>query len=210
MSPLTATPRHSSLSHHVAGVASLFLLLAGSAPVAGAQRADSTRAGVTVPAVPRQPADSLLRPPISPRRAFLSSLLFPGAGQAALRRPVAGSIYVGAEMLSLFMIAKSREDLRLAKVAPDSIITGYEVDENDEPVLDPETGEPIPILAAHPLPPRVRARRQHLEDWFALLIFNHFFSAADAFVAAHLWEVPARVSVQPRPDGVAVSLNVAW
>ncbi|HEX6133121.1 MAG TPA: hypothetical protein VFZ24_04020, partial [Longimicrobiales bacterium] len=157
-----------------------------------------------------QPADSLLRPPISPRRAFLSSLLFPGAGQAALRRPVSGTVYATSEMMALFMIAKSVEDLRLAKAAPDSVITGYEVDESGNIIIDPETGEYVPIVEPHPLSPRIRARRQHLEDWIAFLIFNHFFSAADAFVAAHLWEVPARVSVHPRPEGVALALSIAW
>ena len=179
------------------GVATAFLLVA-AAP-ASAQRADSARAGAPAPVNPRQPADSLLRPPISPRRAFVSSFLFPGAGQAVLRRPVAGSIYASAELLSLFMIAKSREDLRLAEAVPHSIVVGFDLG-----------NPPAPILEAHPLPPRIRARRQHLEDWYAILIFNHFFSAADAFVAAHLWEVPARVSVVPHREGIAFAMSVAW
>ena len=196
--------------HRVAGVASLLILLFAAAREGEAQRADSARAGVGAPALSRQPADSLLRPPISPRRAFVSSLLFPGSGQAALRRPVSGTVYVTVEMLSLFMIAKSREDLRLAKAAPDSITVGFRTDDQGEVILDPETGEPIPIREVHPLAPRVSARRQHLEDWIALLIFNHFFSGADAFVAAHLWEVPARVSLVPGADRMALSVSIAW
>ena len=194
----------------VAGIALLLVFLLVAPRPGEAQRADSARSGVEATTLPRPPADSLLRPPISPRRAFVSSLLFPGSGQAALRRPVSGTVYVTAEMLSLFMIAKSREDLRLAKAAPDSIIVGFETDGDGQLVLDPDTGEPIPIREQHPLAPRVRARRQHLEDWIALLIFNHFFSGADAFVAAHLWEVPARVSLVPRPEGLALSVSVPW
>ena len=174
-----------------------------------AQRADSVRAAAP-PALPQAPADSLLRPPISPRRAFLSSLLFPGAGQAALRRPVSSTVYATSEVLALLMIAKSREDLRLAKEAPRDIIVGYRVTDDGLIIIDPASPEALNLVETHPLHPRIRARRQHLEDWVAFLIFNHFFSAADAFVAAHLWEVPARVSVQPRPDGLALSMSIAW
>ena len=183
--------------------------LLGAVPRAQAQVADSARVGVAAP--PRTPtrADSL-RPPISPRRAFLSSLLVPGSGQAALDRGVSGTVFVTTEVVSLFMIGKSLDDLRRAKAAPDSIIVGYEEDESGEVIIDPETGEPIPILEPGNLAARVSARRQHLEDWIALLIFNHFFAGADAYVAAHLWEVPARVSLDRGPRGLGISVRVAW
>ena len=147
------------LNRIAAGAIALLLV---AAPATSAQRADSARAGAAAPANPRQPADSLLRPPISPRRAFISSFLFPGSGQAVLRRPVSGTVYAGAELLSLFMIAKSREDLRLAKAAPDSIVVDFVRDDEGEIIIDPETGEPTPILEEHPLPPRLRARRHLL------------------------------------------------
>ena len=35
------------------------------------------------------------------------------------------------------------------------------------------------------------ARKTHVEDWEAALVFNHLISAADAFVAAQLWDLPA-------------------
>ena len=187
----------------------MLLVSAVAASPGGAQRADSARVGTPVPVV-QVPADSLLRPPISPRRAFLSSLVFPGAGQAALRRPVSGTVYATSEILALLMIAKSREDLRLAKAAPRDVFIGYRVHESGTIIIDPASPEALVIVEPHPLPPRIRARRQHLEDWVAFLIFNHFFSASDAFVAAHLWEVPARVSLQPRPAGLALSMSVTW
>jgi hypothetical protein len=56
----------------------------------------------------------------------------------------------------------------------------------------------------------VRARKQHVEDWVALLIFNHLFAAADAFVAAQLWDVPARVSVQRDGDRTRLTATVRW
>ena len=188
--------------------AALTLIVAIPLP-SQAQVADSARAGVPAqPAVPTR-ADSL-RPPISPRRAFLSSLLVPGSGQAALDRGVSGTVFVTTEILSLFMIGKSLDDLRRAKAAPDSIIIGYQTDASGEIIIDPETGEPIPIRQPGNLAARVSARRQHLEDWIALLIFNHFFAGADAFVAAHLWEVPARVSLDRVPRGAGISVRLAW
>ena len=43
---------------------------------------------------------------------------------------------------------------------------------------------------------RLRARRVHYEDWVAVIIFNHLFAGADAFVAAQLWDMPVRGSVR--------------
>ena len=48
---------------------------------------------------------------------------------------------------------------------------------------------------------RVRARRTHYEDWIAVLIFNHLIAGADAYVAAQLWDLPARVGVRADPRG---------
>src|SRR5688572_9527137 len=65
-------------------------------------------------------------------------------------------------------------------------------------------------FVASPLAGRVRARKQHVEDWVALLIFNHLFAAADAFVAAQLWDVPARVSVTRDGDRTRLTATVRW
>ena len=44
-----------------------------------------------------------------------------------------------------------------------------------------------------------------IEDWIALLVFNHLVSGADAFVAAHLWDLPAQVSTS---ESAPRTLNV--
>ena len=46
----------------------------------------------------------------------------------------------------------------------------------------------------------------------ALLIFNHLFSGADAYVAAHLWDLPANVAVRWLPGGpiVQAAVRVRW
>jgi hypothetical protein len=77
--------------------------------------------------------------------------------------------------------------------------------------VNPTTGVPDTAYAA----PRysselVRARRAHLEDWIAALVANHLISAADGFVAAHLWEVPVRVGFRRTQGGGTVSARVRW
>ena len=43
-----------------------------------------------------------------------------------------------------------------------------------------------------------------------LLIFNHLISAADAFVAAHLWNVPVEVHGSPSKMRATVSAKIRW
>jgi hypothetical protein len=160
------------------------------------QRGRPRRAATTA-AVP----DSVARPPISPRRAFLYSLVVPGQGQTSLHRPKAAALFATIELGSVAMIAKSRNDLRIARsrvrdsVVIDSTLTatGYTY-----------TKKPDRLVA------RIKARRLHVEDWMATLLFNHLFAGADAFVAAQLWDLPAQVSFQPMPRGAAVTVSVPW
>lgn len=165
-------------------------------------RADSARADSAPPAVVAAPIavgrDTVTGPPISPRGAFLRSLIVPGLGQAALDRGTAGGIFVSLEALSLLMTIKSKRDLRVARrLEADSLFVGF----------DP-SGDTL--FAPSPVAGRVRARKQHVEDWVALLIFNHLFAAADAFVAAQLWDVPARVSVTRDGDNTRLTATVRW
>jgi hypothetical protein len=119
-------------------------------------------------------------------------------GQAALDRGTAGGIFVSLEALSLLMTIKTKRDLRVARrLEADSVFFGIEPNGDTAFVPSPVAG-------------RVRARKQQLEDWLALLIFNHLFSAADAFVAAQLWDVPARVSVQRDGDRTRLTATVRW
>ena len=179
-----------------------------AATAAGAQvpadtvRADSARADSAAPAVVAAPIavgrDTVAAPPISPRSAFLRSLFVPGLGQAALDRGTAGGIFVSLEALSLLMTIKSKRDLRVARrLEADSVFFGFDA-----------SGDTV--FVASPVAGRVRARKQHVEDWVALLIFNHLFAAADAFVAAQLWDVPARVSVTRDGDNTRLTATVRW
>jgi hypothetical protein len=235
-------------------VASIVAASLAAAPVAAQQR-DSARAGVAAPAPAPQPQDTG-GPPVSPKRAFLSSLLVPGLGQAALDRGHTGALFVFVEALSLSMLQKSLADLREAKrLEGDSLAFGYTTQRGNATITDPLSGQPFTVqcregnapgfrpVSSQPrtsptvgidtvfaivCPTRwttrlVEARRTHVEDWVALLIFNHLISGADAFVAAHLWDLPGRVRVSsarrdlPRDERapafrppVAISLEVSW
>ena len=125
-------------------------------------------------------ADSLQR--ISPRGAFLRSLVLPGWGQSELGLPGRGGIYFTLEAGSLWMYFKSGQKLEEAR--------GVER-------IARETGEIGPD-DQHPL---VRDRANQKEDWLTLSIFWLFFSGADAFVAAHLQDFDVHVNAVPRPGG---------
>jgi hypothetical protein len=74
--------------------------------------------------------------------------------------------------------------------------------------VDPETGLPGQRIPS-PFPRAlVRARQAQFEDWLAVLLANHVFAGADAFVAAHLWDVPVRV--KGSPDSRSVSIVARW
>jgi hypothetical protein len=157
----------------------------------------------TTTKVPLAPVPAGIRPPLSPKRAFLYSVLVPGAGQAALDRYRTGGFFFLTEGLALALVHRSAEDLRIARqFKSDSTPASYQVDQSGQQVIGPD-GRPVVatwnvgrINAA-----RVRARRTHYEDWLAVVIFNHLFAGADAFVAAQLWDLPARVGVGSAPDG---------
>ena len=188
-----------------------------------AQVTDTTAAPAPVVTPAQPPGRDTLAPPtiliptqrpISPGRAFLRSLILPGSGQVAMDRSVAAGVYAFVEFAAIGMARKSALDLRQARRAPvDSTVVRYERDPTTgELVLDPETGQPIPAeFTISDVSGRVRARKQHFEDWIALLIFNHLFSAADAYVAAHLWDFPATVGATVAPGREArVTASIAW
>ena len=47
----------------------------------------------------------------------------------------------------------------------------------------------------------VDAKRQEVQDWLVLWVFNHFFSGAEAFVSAHLQDFPKDLKIRAFPDG---------
>jgi len=52
----------------------------------------------------------------------------------------------------------------------------------------------------------LKAKRQEVEDWLVLWVFNHLFSGAEAYVSAHLQDFPADLKIQAFPGGIGISL----
>lgn len=141
-----------------------------------------------------------LQPPIAPRRAFLYSLALPGYAQSILGRSKAGTLQVAFEAASLVMIRQSAADVREARRnVADSIPVSY---------VDPN-GSLVTRYARTTFPASlIRSRRAHLEDWIAVLLANHLFAAADAYVAALLWDLPSEVAVHATPRAVGFVLRL--
>lgn len=184
--------------------------LAATAVGAGAQQRDTVRAAPdsarAAPGTARRDSAvrrEALRPPLSPRRAFLYSLAVPGSAQAILGRPTAAALFVLGEAVTVTMIRETRANLREAqRFQGDSIVIT---------TVDPQTGQPRVIKGAPRYPEGlVRARKAQVEDWIAALVANHLFSGADAFVAAHLWDVPAQLSLRAAPGATTLAARFRW
>jgi hypothetical protein len=162
-----------------------------------AQRPDTASAAVDTTG-PRPE----LRPPLSPRRAFLYSLIVPGYAQSILGRTRAGTVEIAFEAVALVMIRQSAADIREARRnAVDSIPVSF-VDANGAPKITYER-TPFPKSL-------IKSRRSHLEDWIAVLIANHLFSGADGYVASLLWDLPSEMALRATPHSAELALRVYW
>ncbi|HTK49616.1 MAG TPA: hypothetical protein VL328_16670 [Gemmatimonadaceae bacterium] len=195
---MTGTAKFHSVRSSLLGA--VLLLAAASVPSLAAQQVDSAQVGAR--RTPRDSTRALLpKPPLSPRRAFLYSLVVPGYSQSVLGRPTAGAIFVLTEGIALAMLHESAADLRQARrLKTDSLIVIG---------VDPGTGSEITQTSGY-TQELIDVRRGHVEDWLAFLIANHLLAAADAYVAAHLWDLPTQVSVERRPAGTVVAAKVSW
>jgi hypothetical protein len=181
------------------GLACAVLTLTATFPGAvHGQRADSARV-----AAPREAARQQPRPPLSPRRAFLTSLVAPGYAQTVLGRPNAAALFVLTEAIGVLMVRETSIELREARRLEADTIPVY--------FVNPTTGVPDTVYRPGRYPSAlVRSRRAHLEDWIAALVANHVIAAADAFVAAHLWDVPIRVGFRSAGASTVVAARYRW
>ena len=171
-------------------------LLIGGASIASAQ---DTTATVAQPVV-----SDTLKPPISPRKAFLRSLLFPGSAQNTLGRNKVAAGIIAVEAMSIAMIRESGADVREARrQRGDSLVISY-VDDNGN-----KLGTPT-VERRRFGDDEVSSRRSHVEDWIALLVANHLFAASEAFVAASLWDVNARVTVSGNRSNLLIGARIEW
>jgi hypothetical protein len=163
-------------------------------------------AGQVPPPVPE------CRVPLSPRAALVKGLLVPGLAQHQLYRRKASYLFVATELGAIGMTIKSKIDLDEATAARRDTTIETVLGPGGLPVIDPDTG--LPQTRGVPknknLADRRRARRTHLEDWLAVIVFNHLFSGADAWVAANLADFDANVNVTAHGRGISVAAYVAW
>jgi hypothetical protein len=178
------------------GLACVTLALIAAFPhEAHAQRADTARVGATsAVAAP---------PPLSPRRAFLASLVAPGYAQSVLGRPNAAALFILTEAVGLLMVRETSTELRQARrLEADSIPLYF---------VNPTTGVPDTVYVEGRYSSALDASgRAHLEDWIAALVANHVIAAADAFVAAHLWDVPIQVGFRSTGASAQVAARYRW
>ena len=194
----------------VAACALVPVALAAQQREAGAPPRDTVRAGAPVSAPvgaarpdtagrPRvvRSRDPLLDPPIAPGRAFLRSFAVPGWGQLRLGRTRSGLVFSAVELGTIAWGIKAWRDLSSAKdLRRDSV----QVDGSNPPTFESAADEGL-----------INARKLHFEDAVAVLIANHLLAGADAFVAAHLWDLPARVSIRSIPrGGTALVASFRW
>jgi hypothetical protein len=151
---------------------------------------------------------------MSPRRAFLTSLLLPGYAQTVFGRHKAAMLFAVVEVGALGMARKAAVALGEARaLARDSVVATYQIDPNTGlAVLDPVTRQPIPAtyIASRFTDDRVKARRTHYEDWIAAIVFNHLISGADAYVAANLWDFGTSVNVTASPRSGTIVATVRF
>ncbi|HEX9729791.1 MAG TPA: hypothetical protein VGA37_14935 [Gemmatimonadales bacterium] len=48
---------------------------------------------------------------------------------------------------------------------------------------------------------RAVGKRQEIQDWAVLIVFNHLMAGAEAFVSAQLWDFPIELETRGLPDG---------
>jgi hypothetical protein len=166
--------------------------------------------------------------PITPRAAFIRSLVIPGWGQSAFGAYTRGGIYFAGWTGNWFMNvknhvrldeARNRLDLRTAQVRDSLIHSPPSPDAPPNPdsmraVLDTtnllETTVRADAIGAD-LRGLVSSREQQREDWIAWSLFWILASGIDAYVTAHLADFPATIDVEPNLDrSVSVRVDVPW
>jgi hypothetical protein len=181
------------------------------------QKSDSTTGFKAVSAdtvAGRAPVKALIAAPITPRRAFVYSALVPGMGQAALDRKYTGAAFFLIEAMSWALLRRSADDERIAKAfVGDSVPQTYAIDPTTGLATRDSHGNPVVATWAQTRysPELIRARALHVEDWVAVILFNHLISGADAYVAANLWDLPQHLSIRASPirgGGAALTFNV--
>ena len=182
-------------------VALVMLVAPLGAPLTAQQRDSVVAKRPVIDALASQPGR--FTPPLTPKRAFLYSALLPGFGQSRLDRGTSGALFASIELAAMVMVRRSGMNLREARrYQIDTLPAEYRVAGSSVEKTGTFTNQFTRDL--------VRTRRLHVEDWLAVLAFNHLFAGADAFVSAQLWNVPVELSAIPRPSGAVFVASIRY
>jgi Family of unknown function (DUF5683) len=178
------------------------------------------------PVVDSLPADSL-DDSISPRSAFLRSLVVPGWGQASVGSYGRGAVFFALQGASHYMLARTLARLGQARRVEDRVV-GLVTDSINQFIAEatkPETCELFPgpcaeaerlrddptgaafetEVAADTAVSRIRnlvdAREDQKQDWITYTIFFTMMGGVDAYVNRHLQDFPVDVLTTARPNG---------
>ncbi len=153
---------------------------------------------------------------VTPRGAFLRSLVLPGWGHVAAGAHGRAAFYVAAQGGSGWMLAKSLERRRSANRFRASEMRLVEDEIRAAGVSRPDS---VRLLAmADPRVERweelVEVRSDQVEDWIALSVFLALLGATDALVAAHMADTPEPLSIRILPEGRgggwSLTLSLPW
>lgn len=170
------------------------------------------------PTIPAQPPARTVAPtlgrgkaPLTPKRAFLNSVLLPGLGQSRLDRGSSGALFASVELAALVMLRRTAADVREARryltdTIPDEFVVSTSGTGSGTETKVTASGTIVGPYTSD----LVRARRLHAEDWIAVIAFNHLFSGADAFVSAQLWDMPVQLSAAPTTQGPMFVVSVRF
>lgn len=149
---------------------------------------------------------------LSPRTAFIRSLVIPGWGQfsvGAEKRAItfavlqSSSWYMLIKTLGKLSDAHTTETLRIAQVT-DSLRARMQRDTIFARMLSVDSVFQNRIEAADTvvaIRSLIASRESQRQDWITYTLFLTLASGVDAFIAAHLAEFPATISAGPRPNG---------
>jgi hypothetical protein len=157
---------------------------------------------------------------LSPRSAFIRSLIIPGWGQWSVGAKKRAGVFFVLQSASYFMLGKTLHKLSYAHEVEsdlidqvgDSLRTEMATDTALNRILsDPDSfrirvDNSEPVLDIRRL---IGSREEQRQDWIAYTIFLTLASGVDAFVAAHLADFPATISTRPGPaGGMNIQLSV--
>jgi hypothetical protein len=161
---------------------------------------------------------------ISPRSAFIRSLLVPGWGQASVGSYGRGSVFFALQGTSWYMLLRTlarldqseRVEARVVGMVTDSL--NFLIARDTAPEFC--EANPAPCEAAKALAQpanfeaavagdtavsRIRnlvdAREDQKQDWITYLLFFTMMGGVDAYVNRHLQDFPADVLTTTRPNG---------